>query len=66
MPAMESLLKQFTLFVEDGYIDFELLEIRSEHLIYKNIPSLVEKNMHMVMGKSMELQHFYFFQIKAD
>ena len=43
MPAMESILKQFSLFVEEGEIDFELLEIRSEHLIYKNIPSLIDK-----------------------
>lgn len=43
MPAMESILKQFSLFVEEGKIDFELLEIRSEHLIYKNIPSLIDK-----------------------
>ena len=37
MPAMESVLKQFNLFEEDREIDFELLEIRSEHLVYKNI-----------------------------
>ncbi|WP_254847781.1 hypothetical protein [Paenibacillus amylolyticus] len=42
-PALESVLKQFTLFVEDGHIDFELLEIRSEHLVYKNIPSSIPK-----------------------
>lgn len=43
MPAMESVLKQFILFVEDGKIDFELLEIRSEHLFFNDIPSLVER-----------------------
>ncbi|MBE9917448.1 hypothetical protein G8C92_25885 [Paenibacillus donghaensis] len=42
-PALESVLKQFILYVEDGHIDFELLEIRSEHLVYKNIPSFIEK-----------------------
>jgi hypothetical protein len=42
-PALESVLKQLILFVEDGHIDFELLEIRSEHLVYKNIPSLISK-----------------------
>jgi len=42
-PALESVLKQFTLYVEDGHIDFELLEIRSEHLVYKNIPSSIPK-----------------------
>ncbi|MCQ5457040.1 hypothetical protein NFG81_17035 [Bacillus paralicheniformis] len=43
MPALESVLKQFSLFVQEGQIDFDLLEIRSEHLIYKNIPSLVKR-----------------------
>ncbi len=43
MPAVEGVLKQFIMFVQDGEIDFELLDIQSEHLIYKNIPSLVNK-----------------------
>jgi len=42
-PAIESVLKQFTLFVQEGQIDFELLEVKSEQLIYKNIPTLVNK-----------------------
>ncbi len=54
MPAMESVLKQFSLFVEEGEIDFDLLEIRSEHLIYKYIPSLVEKKY--VYGNGEEFQ----------
>lgn len=51
MPAMESILKQFILFVEEGKIDFELLQIRSEHLLYKNIPSLIEKKYVYGIGK---------------
>jgi hypothetical protein len=43
MPAMESVLKQFSLFVEEEEIDLELLWIRSEQLTYENIPSLVNK-----------------------
>ncbi|SDC91590.1 hypothetical protein [Halanaerobium congolense] len=43
MPAMESALNQFSLFVEEGEIDLELLWIRSEQLIYGNIPSMVNK-----------------------
>lgn len=52
MPAMESVLKQFSLYVHEGQIDFELLEIGTEHLIYKNIPSLVERKY--VYGASDE------------
>lgn len=39
-PEFESALKQFKLFVEDGNIDFELLQISSAPLAIKDIPSL--------------------------
>ncbi len=61
MPAMESILKQFSLFVEEGEIDFELLEIRSEHLIYKNIPSLVDKKYVYGVGKEFNTACFLLF-----
>lgn len=58
---MESILKQFILFVEEGQIDFELLEIRSEHLIYKNIPSLVENKYCYGVGEEFESATFLLF-----
>lgn len=39
-PEFESVLKQFKLFVEDGNIDFELLQISSNPTGIKDIPSL--------------------------
>lgn len=39
-PEFESVLKQFKLFVEDGVIDFELLQISSAPTTIKDIPSL--------------------------
>src|SRR5690606_24330866 len=41
-PEFESALKQFKLFVEDGSIDFELLQISSAPSAIKDIPSLNE------------------------
>jgi len=41
-PEFESILKQFKLYVEDGEIDFELLQISSSPTTIKNIPSLVQ------------------------
>lgn len=61
MPAMESVLKQFSLFVQEGQIDFELLEIRSEHLIYKNIPSLVDKKYAYGVGNEFKTATFLLF-----
>jgi hypothetical protein len=42
-PEFESALKQFKLFVEDGIIDFELLQISSAPSAIKDIPSLNNK-----------------------
>lgn len=39
-PEFESVLKQFKLFVEEGSIDFELLQISSNPTLIKDIPSL--------------------------
>ncbi|WP_018248785.1 hypothetical protein [Orenia marismortui] len=61
MPAMESVLKQFILFVEEGEIDFELLEIRSEHMIYKKIPSLVDKKYAYGIGDIYKTATFLLF-----
>jgi hypothetical protein len=41
-PEFESVLKQFKLFVEDGCIDFELLQISSNPTAIKEIPSLIK------------------------
>lgn len=40
---IDSILKQFKLYVEEGEIDSELLQLSSEHLFFNNIPSLLEK-----------------------
>lgn len=42
-PEFESILKQYKLFVEDGSIDFELLQMSSTPSAIKDIPSLLEK-----------------------
>ena len=39
---LESILKQFKCFVEDGEIDRELLEISSKHLKFESIPSMIK------------------------
>lgn len=49
-PEFESVLKQFKLFVEDGSIDFELLQISSNPTAIKDIPSL-NKNKYIYFNK---------------
>ncbi|EMS72218.1 hypothetical protein, partial [Ruminiclostridium cellobioparum] len=61
MPALEAVLKQFSLFVEEGEVDHELLEIRSDQLIYQNIPSLIEKKYAYGMGDEYKNATFFLF-----
>ena len=61
MPAMEHILKQFILYVQDGQIDFELLNIRSEHLIYDDIPSLIDKKYVYGTGDDYNKASFFLF-----
>ena len=42
-PELESVLKQYKLFVEDNQIDFELLQMSSSPISMKDIPSLNTK-----------------------
>lgn len=49
-PEFESALKQFKLFVEDGSIDFELLQISSNPTAIKYIPSL-NKNKYIYLNE---------------
>ena len=50
-PEFESVLKQFKLFVEDGSIDFELLQISSNPTAIKDIPSL-NKSKYIYFNES--------------
>jgi hypothetical protein len=52
-PEFESTLKQFKLFVEDGSIDFELLQISSSPSSIKDIPSL-NNNKYLYFNESNE------------
>ncbi|GGA40578.1 hypothetical protein [Paenibacillus physcomitrellae] len=61
MPALESVLKQFILYIEEGHIDIELFEIRSEHLIYRNIPSLIDNKYVYGIGDEFRNVTFLLF-----
>lgn len=54
-PEFESMLKQYKLFVEDGHIDFDLLQISSLPTSIKNIPSMSQKKYFYLNGKNNEL-----------
>ena len=61
MPALEGVLKQFAILVQDGKIDFELMDVSSSHLIYGDIPSFIKRKYVYGKGKLFDLASFYFF-----
>lgn len=44
---MDGVLKQYRMYVEDGQIDRELLEMSSEHIVLSMVPSFWRISMHM-------------------
>lgn len=63
---MESVIRQFSLYVEDGKIDKELLDLTSEQVRYRDIPSLVEdKYLYATDSKDMSLVQVYLFSDQA-
>ena len=58
---MEGVLKQFQLYVENGFIDRELLEISSNPIVYRNIGSLIESKYIYANSNEMRAEIEYWF-----
>lgn len=56
--SIDGVLKQYRLFLEDGFVDRELLEISSGHVVFGEIKSMVDQKY--AYSKSDELQHEQF------
>lgn len=55
---IDSILKQYSLFVENGKIDHELLQISSEHLFFEHIPSLLVNKYLYPIGEEFKKASF--------
>lgn len=58
---MDGVLKQYRMYVEDGQIDRELLEMSSEHIVLGTIPSLVENKYAYVKSDDIHSQMHLLF-----
>jgi len=54
-PEFESVLRQYKLFVDDGVIDFELLQLSSTPISVADIPSLVKDKYLYINGENDKL-----------
>lgn len=61
LPEMEYILKQFSLYVKEGMIDQELLQMSSGHLFFKDIPSLLDKKYVYGDGAEFKRVTYYLF-----
>lgn len=61
LPEMDSILKQFDFYQEDGEIDYELFELQSKNNGYRNIKSLIQKKFIYIKAEElMNLCHLLF------
>ena len=64
MSDLESLLKKYDLFVENGFVDLDLFNIETDGLTFKNLKSLVKNKYvyrntehHISQGCMKRLSH---------
>jgi len=61
LPEIESVLKQYQLYIEDRIIDHELLQISSDHLFFRNIKTTLPKKYVYPFGDEYREITFYLF-----
>jgi hypothetical protein len=65
-PELEFLLKQYQVFVSEGKVDFELIEIDSTPLAFSQVKSLLKKRYAYATGKKIENVKFHFFSDQSS
>ncbi|BDU25131.1 hypothetical protein [Flavobacterium sp. GSB-24] len=64
VPEFESLIEQYRLYVHDGLIDYELLQVSTKTSGFEKIPSLVKKKYVYPAGEEYQkLSHNFFSEI---
>jgi len=64
-PELESILKQFKLFVEEGTIDFDLIRISSSPTSIKDIPSL-NSNKYIYLNEENKKLNYSLYLLFSD
>lgn len=63
---IDSILKQYKLFVKEGDINSELLQLSSEHIFMKDIPSLIDNKYIYPKGKEYNQSTYYLFSDQSN
>ena len=59
--AIDGVLKQYRLFCEDGYVDRELLELSSGHIVFGNLFSMREKKYAYSASDNILLEQYHLY-----
>lgn len=59
--SIDGVLKQYRLFCEDGYVDRELLEMSSGHIVFGDLPSLNSKKYGYAITNDLKLEQDLLF-----
>ena len=59
--AIDGVLKQYQLFCEDGYVDRELLEMSSSHIIFGNLRSMKNKKYAYSNSEALRREQFFLY-----
>lgn len=63
--AMDGALKQYKLYCEDGFIDRELLEMSSEHVVFSEIQGKIDKKYAYPNSGEIDREMFLLFSDQA-
>ena len=58
---MDGVLKQYRMYVRDGYIDRELFEMSSDHLVIDGMQSLIKEKYAYACGDAIQNEIFMLF-----
>lgn len=66
LTEMDGILKQYNLYVEDGYVNQELFQISSDHMWVKDCKSIVRDKYVYGTGEGFEIACYYLFSDQSD
>ena len=61
IPRLDLLIKQYTCFIEEGKIDFDLINIGEYAISYENIPSILDKKYFYEKDHKLTDLIYYFY-----
>ena len=59
--AIDGILKQYRLYCEDGFVDRELLEMSSGHVVFSEIPSMIRNKYAYAASETVQSEMFLLF-----